>query len=260
MSVEYDQYLREHVAAVYDALKWMSENLDIPGVTDTDFSNALWNATDHDKSKFEKFEYDAYDDYFYGGNRSFKVVQMFNYAWLHHQNKNPHHWQYWVLIQDNPEDETSTAIPLVMPVVYVLEMIADWWSFSWNKEDKYELFSWYADNEKNILLNKNTRNLVEDILNKIQDRLEEEEFLEHGEGDDEDKKYGIPELKKFPMPDAKHVRSAIKFFNYVDPEHEKELAKAILARMDEYGLTFDDFGVGPDNRFKNYIPKKELEE
>ena len=76
---------------------------------------------------------------------------------------------------------------------------------------------------------------------------------------DKDKKYGIPEQKKFPMPDADHVRSAIKFFNYVTPKYEKQLAKAILDRMDEYGLTFDDFGVGDENRFKNYIPKEHLE-
>ena len=58
------------------------------------------------------------------------------------------------------------------------------------------------------------------------------------------------------MPDAKHVRSAIRFFNYVDPKYEEELAKAILARMEEYGMSFDDFTVGDENRFKNYIPKK----
>ena len=71
-----------------------------------------------------------------------------------------------------------------------------------------------------------------------------------------DKKYGIPEQKKFPMPDAKHVRSAIKFFNYVDPKYEKQLANAILARMREYGLTFEDFTVGEENRFSKYIPEK----
>lgn len=73
--------------------------------------------------------------------------------------------------------------------------------------------------------------------------------------DFEDKKYGVPEQKKFPMPDADHVRSAIKFFNYVEPKYEKELAKAILARMKEYGMSFDDFGVGDKNRFKKYVPK-----
>lgn len=73
-----------------------------------------------------------------------------------------------------------------------------------------------------------------------------------------EQKFGVPEQKKFPMPDAKHVRSAIRFFNYVDPSHEKELAKAILARMEEYGMNFDEFEVGDANRFKKYIPKSEL--
>lgn len=73
-----------------------------------------------------------------------------------------------------------------------------------------------------------------------------------------EQKFGVPEQKKFPMPDAKHVRSAIRFFNYVDPSHEKELAKAILARMEEYGMNFDQFEVGDENRFKKYIPKSEL--
>lgn len=74
-----------------------------------------------------------------------------------------------------------------------------------------------------------------------------------------DQKYGIPEQKKFPMPDADHVRSAIRFFNYVDPAHEKELARAILNRMKEYGMSFDDFTVGEENRFSNYIPETALE-
>lgn len=76
-------------------------------------------------------------------------------------------------------------------------------------------------------------------------------------GDDDDKKYGIPELKKYPMPDAKHVRSAIKFFNYVEPKYEKELANAILNRMQEYGMSFDNFTVGEENRFSKYMPKED---
>ena len=73
-----------------------------------------------------------------------------------------------------------------------------------------------------------------------------------------EQKWGVPEQKKFPMPDAKHVRSAIRFFNYVEPRYEKELANAILKRMEEYGMSFDDFEVGDENRFKKYIPKSEL--
>ena len=71
-----------------------------------------------------------------------------------------------------------------------------------------------------------------------------------------DPKYGIPQLKKFPMPDARHVRSAIKFFNYVTPKYEKQLAAAIIRRMKEYGLSFDDFTIGDENRFSKYVPKR----
>ena len=63
-------------------------------------------------------------------------------------------------------------------------------------------------------------------------------------------KYGLPELKKYPMPDREHVKSAIRFFNYVDPQHEKELADAIIRRIKEYHMT--DISVGPDNRFGKY--------
>ena len=32
-------------------------------------------------------------------------------------------------------------------------------------------------------------------------------------------KYAIPNLKKYPLPDKAHVKSAIKFFNYVSPRY-----------------------------------------
>ncbi len=70
-------------------------------------------------------------------------------------------------------------------------------------------------------------------------------------------KYAIPNLKKYPLPDKAHVKSAIKFFNYVSPRYEKTLAYAILKRMDEYGMSFDDMTIGDENRFKKYIPKRE---
>lgn len=73
------------------------------------------------------------------------------------------------------------------------------------------------------------------------------------------KKFGLPKVKKFPMPDAAHVRSAIKFFNYVKPSQERELANAILARMEEYRISPDDINVGSDNRFRKYLMESYLE-
>ena len=83
-----------------------------------------------------------------------------------------------------------------------------------------------------------------------------DEFLSHAEIKSKDLKYGLPDQKKYPMPDRSHVLSAIKFFNYVSPKDEETLANAILARMEEYGIT--DVNVGPDNRFKKYYEKTEL--
>ena len=73
-----------------------------------------------------------------------------------------------------------------------------------------------------------------------------------------DSVFGIPSQRKYPMQDREHVLSAIKFFNYVDEDHEKELAENIIKKMKEYKIPFDT--VGEKNRLRNYIPKKYLEE
>lgn len=73
-----------------------------------------------------------------------------------------------------------------------------------------------------------------------------------------DKNFGVPEQKKFPLPDADHVRSAIKFFNYVEPKYEKQLAKAILAKAEEFGVDLSEMNIGKNNRFKKYLVHSEL--
>lgn len=124
----------------------------------------------HDQSKTEPDEYGPYDIYFYGGNRSYAVVEDFRKAWLLHIHRNPHHWQYWILINDDPEEG---EIVLEMPYCYILEMICDWWSFSWFKGNLLEIFSWYEEHKNYIKLHPNTRKLVEDILSRIQNKLGE---------------------------------------------------------------------------------------
>ena len=66
-----------------------------------------------------------------------------------------------------------------------------------------------------------------------------------------DSEFGLPELRKYPMPDKDHVLSAIKFFNYVSPENEKELANNIKRKMKQYGVSSDH--VGEKNRLKKYL-------
>ena len=63
--------------------------------------------------------------------------------------------------------------------------------------------------------------------------------------------YGLPDLKKYPMPDEKHVISAIRFFNYVDKENEAELAKNIKKKMRKYNIPYSK--VGEKNRLNKYL-------
>jgi len=64
--------------------------------------------------------------------------------------------------------------------------------------------------------------------------------------------YGVPSKRKFPLDTEKHVRSAVKFFNYVDEEDEETLAKNLLNRLAYFNIT--DIKVSEKNRFFNYIP------
>lgn len=170
MSRDYDLYLQQHKENVAKGFYWIRENLpglivDIPGV---DYEHQICYA--HDSSKSEKDEYDAYDAYFYGGNRSYQVVQDFNKAWLLHIHRNPHHWQYWVLVHDDPGEDMTV---LDMPYVYILEMICDWWSFSWTKDDLYEIFNWYEEHKDYMKLSTVTRKKVCYILDEIKAKLDE---------------------------------------------------------------------------------------
>ena len=60
-----------------------------------------------------------------------------------------------------------------MPENYVIEMICDWWSFSFKTGNLYEIFDWY-EKHKGMVLHEKTRKLVEDTLNKIKKVLDAE--------------------------------------------------------------------------------------
>ncbi len=172
MSIEYDEYLAEHRENVVKAMNWMFEN--IPevladyGVKREDVDWLIAFGHDFSKGSFE--EYHAYDHWFYGNNRSYAAKQSFDKAWLHHIHNNPHHWQHWVLMNDDPEEGT---ICLPMPSKYVIEMICDWWSFSWKTGNLLDIIDWWVDHSDRIQLNAGTQLMVMQILAAIQNKLEE---------------------------------------------------------------------------------------
>jgi hypothetical protein len=142
---------------------------------------SLWAAITHDISKFRPSEWLPYCRYFYGNYMSMneshhlftsagvivsltkeEVASAFDLAWLHHQHRNPHHWQYWVL----NEDSGNTKI-LPMPERYWLEMVADWMGAGRAITGKWETKEWYLKNRHNIMLHGSTRLSVEALLGVV---------------------------------------------------------------------------------------------
>ena len=74
------------------------------------------------------------------------------------------------MINDDPDEGT---VALDIPYDYVIEMICDWWSLSWEHGDPYAMFNWYDSHKDHMILSKNTRELVEEILWKIRSKLDE---------------------------------------------------------------------------------------
>lgn len=61
--------------------------------------------------------------------------------------------------------------------------------------------------------------------------------------------YGIPEQKKFPLDTRAHVVSAVKFFNWAEPQYRKELATRLIAKIKEYNIKLSPTLT---NKFYNY--------
>ena len=66
-----------------------------------------------------------------------------------------------------------------------------------------------------------------------------------------DSQFGVSHNRSFPLNDEAHVKAAIRMFNNVSPEDEKELATKIKRKIKQFGL--NDINIGDNNRLKNYI-------
>lgn len=54
-----------------------------------------------------------------------------------------------------------------------------------------------------------------------------------------DSQFGIPELRKYPLTDAAHVRSAISYFHKAPPGKKRALAARIKKAANKYGVEID---------------------
>lgn len=80
-------------------------------------------------------------------------------AWLKHQHRNPHHWQYWILTQD--EDK---PVILEMPMRYRKEMLADWRGAGKAQGFGDNTKAWYETHKHDIVLGLFTREWIENNI------------------------------------------------------------------------------------------------
>lgn len=156
----YMDYLDAHKQGVLDAYHEVLEPVLIrEGIDSSKLDEIEDVCSSHDESKYSEFEWDAYRDHFYDNAEYPRESDAFLRAWNHHQKTSPHHWQYWVLIQDDPASGTSVTRPLEMPLEYVIEMLCDWSSAG--KHYGNTAYEWYQNCKNNMILHGNTRALVE---------------------------------------------------------------------------------------------------
>lgn len=152
--IQYGRYLLRHKWYVFKA----GCRLGIP------FLAAL-----HDNSKFRPDEWGPYATYFYESDGTKRTRRdstgyykptdtgdaAFDFAWLLHQKRNKHHWQWWTL----PEDEGGIKV-LPMPDRYRREMLADWIGAG-KAQGTPDTLGWYTANRHKMTLHPETRAWIE---------------------------------------------------------------------------------------------------
>jgi hypothetical protein len=131
-----------------------------------------WRGIIHDASKFLPSEWFPYVENFYGefGYKynspakwtmpiCCKVKSDFDLAWLHHQKRNKHHWQWWIL-----QNDTDGLTIIDMPLKYRKEMLADWIGAGIAITGKRDIKEWYFKNKEKIQIHPNTRAWIEQQL------------------------------------------------------------------------------------------------
>ena len=158
---EYKNYIIEHKENVAKFADWLKENVPelFTEATSPDLLDEV--IAEHDESKWSEEEFEPYAQRWHGDK---KKTPEYEAAWEHHWTHNEHHPEFWL-----GED---------MPYIYILDMICDWGSFSIKSGNMRELSDFYYnkakdDEEKN--LSDATKEIIEEILTKINSVLDKEE-------------------------------------------------------------------------------------
>lgn len=113
--------------------------------------------------------------------------------------------------------------------------------------------SYYVDKSINAIIKADTGE-IQEFVQYEDDNVQA--FLNEAKLSSKDRKklpnseFGIPETRSFPLNDVAHVKAAIRMFNHCPVEHEKKLAKRIIKKIKQFGIT--DIEISEENRLYAY--------
>lgn len=139
----------------------------------------FWQGLRHDLSKYTPAEFIPGAKYYQGErspNAKEREMLGFSAAWLHHQGRNRHHFEYW---QDyNPK--TRLKEPVKMPLRYVKEMFCDRVAASkiYNGSHYTEdmPLTYYQKGKHCRFIHPDTAKLLESLLIMLKEKGEKETF------------------------------------------------------------------------------------
>lgn len=176
--------MTEHIKAHWRYLKYIVRHKWFVFLAGLKTGASLWRLIIHDWSKFLPSEWFAYVNYFYRPNYrnnrtmeafaefgiieaapwGFLVEDQFNLAWLHHQKRNKHHWQYWTWLND----DGSQVCMATIPEGYIREMVADWAGAGRAINGRWGVREWFEKNRDKMKIRDECFPLIESLISKVQ--------------------------------------------------------------------------------------------
>lgn len=153
-----DTYIKSVIDHKINVLEAGIELVKYLGLSESEYKEFKELLIIHDLSKFSKeeiFGYALWDFKTWTGDK-----YLFDAAWLHHKNHNPHHPEYWLNV-----NRSGVPSPLQIPKKYVIEMVADW--IGAGKSYGNSLITWLPDNIGKFVFHSETELYLQEILGKL---------------------------------------------------------------------------------------------
>ena len=173
---EYLEYINEHrynVQRAWDIIK----TIDNPYIQNN-IDEISENIKNHDASKYSGEEFEWYRKKYYPINdeEANEVMDKIQDVFKLHYSRNPHHWEFW-LNEDGDLDNSkhsSDEIDEDIMIAYI-EMLCDWASFGFKKDNPREVRDWYISNKPKMTLWPKEQEILEEILKEYISKFPEEE-------------------------------------------------------------------------------------